>query len=129
MGILNRIWTRIGAPVGVSISADIAAVQTVVDSLAGLLPTKTLSDANDTVAAGYYEATTLHAVDADLATGNIKSGVTIFGIEGTSTVKDVSDTTAVAADVAAGTYFYTADGTRTETSSSGTPRGTGQVDV
>jgi len=108
------IFSRIGAPAGASVSADVAAVKTVVDGLAALLPTKTLSNANDTVAAGYYEATTLHAVDADLATGNIKSGITIFGIEGTSTVKDVSDTTAVAGDVAVGKYFYTADGTKTE---------------
>jgi len=44
----------------------------------------------------------------------LKLGVTIFGIEGTSTVKDVSDTTAVAGDVATGKYFYTSDGTKTE---------------
>jgi hypothetical protein len=45
--------------------------------------TKTLNPANDTVAAGYYEATTLSAIDTDLAVGNIKSGVTIFGFLGT----------------------------------------------
>lgn len=44
--------------------------------------TKTLSDANDTVNAGYYEATTLSAVDADLVPGNIKNGVDIFGVTG-----------------------------------------------
>ena len=44
--------------------------------------TKTLTAANDTVPAGYYEATTLNAVDSDLAEGNIKSGVTIFGVTG-----------------------------------------------
>lgn len=30
-----------------------------------------------------------------------------------NTVMDISDTTSVAADVAAGTYFYTADGKKT----------------
>lgn len=45
--------------------------------------TKTLNAANETVAEGYYAATTLSAVDADLAVGNIKSGVTIFGFLGT----------------------------------------------
>ena len=50
---------------------------------AGAMPTRTFSPANDTVAAGYYNATTLTAVDADLAAANIKSGVTIFGILGT----------------------------------------------
>jgi hypothetical protein len=44
--------------------------------------TKTLSAANETVAAGYYAATTLSAVDADLAVGNISAGVTIFGFAG-----------------------------------------------
>lgn len=51
----------------------------------GTLATQTLNPANDTVNAGYYAATTLHAVDADLAVGNIKSGVVIFGFTGTCT--------------------------------------------
>jgi len=49
----------------------------------GTMPTNTLSVANDTVSAGYYAATTLSAVDTDLAEGNIKSGVNIFGKIGT----------------------------------------------
>ena len=55
-----------------------------VAGVAGTIATQTLSDANDTVAAGYYAATTLHAVDADLAVGNIATGKTIFGFAGTS---------------------------------------------
>ncbi len=51
--------------------------------LTGTMPTPTLSFANDTVNAGYYSATTLSAIDTDLAVGNIKSGTTIFGVEGT----------------------------------------------
>ena len=54
-----------------------------VAGVTGTLATQTLSAANDTVAAGYYAATTLSAVDADLAVGNIKSGTTIFGFAGT----------------------------------------------
>ncbi|MDO8806667.1 MAG: DUF1566 domain-containing protein [Elusimicrobiota bacterium] len=46
---------------------------------------QTLATGTDTVNAGYYSATTLSAVDADLAAGNIKSGVTIFGKLGTYT--------------------------------------------
>ena len=75
--------------------------------------TKTLSDASTTVEAGYYAATDLVSVDSDLVVGNIKSGATIFGISGISTVVDVSDTTAAAGDVKVGTYFYTAAGVRT----------------
>lgn len=54
------------------------------------------------------------AIDENIVSGNIKSGVTILGVEGASTVVDVSDTDAVAGDVAAGKFFYTADGTKTE---------------
>lgn len=44
---------------------------------------QTLSDTTTVVNAGYYAATTLTAVDADLAAGNIKTNVTVFGIAGT----------------------------------------------
>ena len=47
--------------------------------------TKTLTDADDHVHAGYYEETTLAAVDTDLAVGNIAVGATIFGFAGTYT--------------------------------------------
>ena len=42
-----------------------------------------LSPLNDTVSAGYYSSGTLANVDTDLAPGNIKSGVAIFGTSGT----------------------------------------------
>jgi len=55
--------------------------------------TQTLSAANETVNAGYYAATTLSAVDSDLATGNVKEGVTVFGFAGTyAGVPATSDT-------------------------------------
>jgi hypothetical protein len=65
---------------------------------------QSLNPANDTVTAGYYAATTLHAVDADLATGNIRAGVTIFGISGKVEVVDTTEAVngAVAADIALG---------------------------
>ena len=74
--------------------------------------TKTLDPANDTVTAGYYAATTLHAVDTDLIAGNIKSGVTIFGIAGAATVRDISDADAVEADVALNKTFYSITGAK-----------------
>lgn len=44
-----------------------------------------LDPSTDTVNAGYYSSATLSAVDTDLAPGNIKGGVTIFGKLGTYT--------------------------------------------
>ena len=54
------------------------------------------------MAAGYYVATTLHAVDADLAAANIKKDVNIFGVVGTA---PIPSGTAVAGDVLTGTTF------------------------
>lgn len=56
-----------------------------------ILQIKTLNPANETVEAGYYAATTLSAVDADLAVGNIKDGVTIFGFLGTLSTTLIED--------------------------------------
>ncbi|MEI7527810.1 MAG: hypothetical protein WCK76_02595, partial [Elusimicrobiota bacterium] len=61
-----------------------------------------LDPANDTVNAGYYAATTLHDVDTDLAVGNIKPGVNIFGSTGTCT----SDANATAGDILATQTAY-----------------------
>ena len=74
--------------------------------------TKTLSAANDTVAAGYYAATTLDAVDGDLATGNIKSGVTIFGKAGSTNVRDISDADLTVGEAPTGKTFYAVSGSR-----------------
>jgi hypothetical protein len=49
----------------------------------GTLPTRTLSADNETVEAGYYAATTLSAVDSNLAPGNVVKDVDIFGVVGT----------------------------------------------
>jgi hypothetical protein len=52
---------------------------------------KSLSAANDTVNAGYYAATTLSAIDTDLATANIKATKTIFGVAGKAEVVDTTE--------------------------------------
>lgn len=51
----------------------------------GAIATQTLSDVSTTVSEGFYNATTLDAVDADLAAGNILTGTTIFGVAGSAT--------------------------------------------
>lgn len=43
----------------------------------------TPSSADDTWQGGYYDATTLTGIDSDLVAGNIKNGVSIFGVNGT----------------------------------------------
>lgn len=78
-----------------------------------------------TVSAGYYEATTLSAGDADLVTGNIKSGVTIFGVSGSSTVVETGGGNAVSSDILSGKIAYVSGGTvtgniATQTLSNGT---------
>ena len=51
----------------------------------GIQVKQSLNPANETVSKGVYAATTLSTVDTDLAVGNIKNGVTIFGFVGTYT--------------------------------------------
>jgi len=53
---------------------------------------QTLNPVTDTVQAGYYAATTLSAVDTDLAGNHIKAGVTIFGRLGTYAGNNLPDT-------------------------------------
>ncbi|MCP4696519.1 MAG: DUF1566 domain-containing protein, partial [Gammaproteobacteria bacterium] len=65
----------------------------------GSMPAQTLSDTSAAVNAGYYAATTLNAVDADLAAANIKSGENIFGVAGDPNVVDTSTGDAAAADI------------------------------
>jgi hypothetical protein len=78
----------------------------------GTLPTKTLNPSSETVEAGWYAATTLSAVDADLVAANIKSGITIFGKTGPNTVQDIADADAVVDDVVLGKTFYSAAGAK-----------------
>lgn len=64
-------------------------------------------------------------VDLWGATYNNVPAITVPSGNSTATFTDVTDTTAVASDVAQGTYFYTAQGVRTE----GTASGSGTVIV
>ncbi len=76
----------------------------------GVNAKQALNPANDTVNKGLYDATTLHAVDADLAAGNIKSGITIFGFVGPATVQDISAANATVAQVLASSTFFSVTG-------------------
>jgi len=70
----------------------------VTGTLATRIPTNTTVNQS----AGNYNAFNLSTVDTDLATGNVKSGVTIFGINGNSNVVDTSSGNATAGDIKCG---------------------------
>ncbi len=76
--------------------------------------------------AGYYAATTLPAVDTDLAAGNIKSGVNIFGVTGGLTVYAYGDNSAATVlTTAAGAGTYNAASLSAATVKNGTSFGVG----
>jgi len=54
------------------------------------------------IPAGYHDGSGTVAGDADLASGNIKAGATIFGVAGDSNVVDTSSGDATASDIANG---------------------------
>ena len=51
----------------------------------GTMPTQTVNKNTTSQSAGYYDTFDLATVDIDLTVGNIKSGVSIFGVAGTYT--------------------------------------------
>ena len=66
------------------------------------LHTKELSPGSSMMAAGYYTATALSAIDGNLASGNIRSGVSIFGVGGKPEVVDTTSGNAQAGDLLLG---------------------------
>jgi formylglycine-generating enzyme required for sulfatase activity len=57
-------------------------LQSIYDQLSIAMPEQTLSASSTVVSAGYYDYTTLHTIDPDLAASNILVGVEIFGFAG-----------------------------------------------
>lgn len=93
------------AATGDATDADVLASKTYSSTSGastGTMPTQTLSATSTTVNAGYYVVTDLTTVDGDLATANIRSGITIFGVPGNSNVVNTSSGDAGAADLATG---------------------------
>ncbi|MFA5248296.1 MAG: DUF1566 domain-containing protein [Patescibacteria group bacterium] len=76
----------------------------------GNIQSRTLSSSTTTISAGYYGSTNLNTVDTDLATGNIKSGINIFGIAGSygsggyTYGSDIASHVLTSAGVGAGTF-------------------------
>lgn len=72
----------------------------------GVQVKQNLNAANSTVNKGVYDATLLETVDPDLANGNIKNAINIFGKVGTVVPMDVSDADAAVGDVKDPKTFY-----------------------
>lgn len=77
--------------------------------------TYTPTTSSQTIASDtYLTGTQTISGDANLVAGNIKSGVSIFGVAGSYQGVDVSDTTATADKVLSGYYFYNSSAVRTQ---------------
>ena len=68
--------------------------------------TLTPTTSAQSIAAGYHDGTGSCAGDADLVAGNIKSGVNLVGVNGSSSVVNTSGATAAAADMLSGKTAY-----------------------
>ena len=78
-------------------------------AVTGAIPTRTLASTTVVVNAGYYAATNLAAVDADLAVTNLRGGITLFGVTGSPMVVNTASGTATSNDLLAG-YVAWVDG-------------------
>ena len=83
------------------ISVPIGAFYRVVASEAPLF-TKILSSNSESVEEGYYNEIALSSVDSDLVAGNIRSGATIFGVQGKTEVVDTTSGDALVGDLKSG---------------------------
>jgi hypothetical protein len=93
-------------------SGEVAGTMPNNGSVSGDISTKSQTVS---VPAGYTSGGTVKISQTEqdkVVSGNIKSGATILGVAGSSTVKDVADTTATAAHVESGYDFYDAGGTK-----------------
>jgi len=79
--------------------------------VAGTMPnngavTLTPSTTDQTIALGYHNGLGKCLGDSDLVSGNIKSGMSIFGVAGSSTVVDTNGATATATNILTGQTCY-----------------------
>ena len=89
--------------------------------------------ASDVASGKYFHLATGERVQGTMSGGGAISVVDTTdaagGIIRTITAVDISDTTAVASDVASGKYFYTANGTKTQGTASGGITPTGNINI
>ena len=95
-----REWQDLRSPAGV-FKVPIGRFYRVVAS-SNPLHTARLSPTSAVVAAGYYDASNLMAVDADLVSANLRSGVSIFGVAGAPAVVNTASGNATTNEILAG---------------------------
>jgi hypothetical protein len=109
---------------GLHSSAWATQTGTMVDNGAvTLMPTTT----QQTIAEGYHDGSGYVEGDVDLVTGNIRSGVTIFGVSGDPNVVDTSSGDAAAGDILSGKKAWVDGSEVTGTLSSSRVLKTGQT--
>ncbi|MDP5275695.1 hypothetical protein [Chengkuizengella axinellae] len=79
--------------------------------ITGSMPTRgamtyTPSTSNQTIPEGYHSGSGYVVGDADLKSGNIKNGISIFGVNGASDIVDTGDATAAASSILTGKTAY-----------------------
>lgn len=74
--------------------------------ITGTLPNQTLSSTSPVVAAGFYSATDLTTVSANLVSSNVISGGNIFGVMGNAYVVNTASANATANDILSGRTGY-----------------------
>ena len=116
-GLKTGTYTCPATVTGDATAGDVLATKTFSNSLSnGITGTMannggtsfTPTTAAQTIAAGYYDGSGSVSGDTDLVTGNIKSGVNIFGVSGKTEVVDTTEATspAAAADILSGKKAY-----------------------
>lgn len=82
----------------------------------GTMAAGSISAGSDAVKGGFIATTTLSTIDTDLISDNIKSGVTLFGVTGKTTVVDTATGNATSGEILYGRQAFTngvlATGTR-----------------
>ena len=96
----GRAWQDLRSTAGI-FTVPIGRFYRVVAS-SNPLHTARLSPTTTAVNAGFYEATNLAAVDADLASANLRSGVSLFGVTGSPLVVNTASGTATADQILTG---------------------------
>ena len=106
-GVTGTVTESVGDAVAANVLTGKAFSNSSDSGVLGTMPNRgavniTPGTAAQPIAAGYHNGTGTVAGDADLVTGNIKSGVTLFDVSGDPNVVDTSSGDATSGDISSG---------------------------